>query len=211
VPWSSLRPLHCRPQNLALSQQVDAPSENVHRIVPILILNAGSIEYRIVIYFEKVMQSERLSLDPGECSVPDGELIRRLARFRYHLRQFLRFSEKAARASGLTPQQHQLLLGVAGHTGRGWANIGELAEFLQERHNAVVGLVDRAAGRGLVRKVPGEGDRRFVCVHLTPLGADLLAQLSQAHREEAGRLVSRVLAAGAPTGRSATRRRLANS
>jgi DNA-binding MarR family transcriptional regulator len=141
----------------------------------------------------------------------DRNLIRRLALFRYNLRQFLRFSEKAARASGVTPQQHQLLLGVAGHTGRGWATIGELAEFLQERHNAVVGLVDRAAGRGLVRKEPGEGDRRFVCVHLTPLGVGLLAQLSQVHREEAGRLVSRVLAAGAPTGRSGMRRRLTNS
>src|SRR5579884_1043720 len=40
--------------------------------------------------------------------------------------------------NGLTPQQHQLLLGVAGFTGRGWATITELAEFLQERHNAVV-------------------------------------------------------------------------
>ena len=69
-------------------------------------------------------------------------MIRHLARFRYELRKFLRFSEQAARNAGLTPQQHQLLLGVAGFTGRGWATISELAEFLQERHNAVVGLVD---------------------------------------------------------------------
>lgn len=129
-------------------------------------------------------------------ATPDAALIRRLARFRYHLRQFLRFSEKAARAAGVTPQQHQLLLGVAGHTGRGWANIGELAEFLQERHNAVVGLVDRAARSGLVRKEPGERDRRFVCVHLTPRGTALLARLSKQHREEVGRLATRLLAAG---------------
>jgi DNA-binding MarR family transcriptional regulator len=124
----------------------------------------------------------------------DLRLIRRLARFRYHLRQFLRFSEKAARAAGITPQQHQLLLGIAGH-GPGRANIGELAEFLQERHNAVVGLVDRAARSGLVRKEHGEDDRRFVCVHLTRRGAALLAQLSQLHREEAGRLASLLLEA----------------
>jgi DNA-binding MarR family transcriptional regulator len=124
------------------------------------------------------------------------DLIRRLAWFRYELRQFLRFSEQAARAAGVTPQQHQLMLGVAGFTDRGWAHIGELAEFLQERHNAVVGLVDRAARRGLVRKEPGERDRRFVCVHLTPRGAALLERLAQLHREEAGRLSPPKLAAG---------------
>jgi len=143
------------------------------------------------------MKSESPSREirkPG--STPDAALIRRLARFRYHLRQFLRFSEKSARAAGVTPQQHQLLLGVAGHTGRGWANIGELAEFLQERHNAVVGLVDRATRSGLVRKEPGERDRRFVCVHLTSRGNALLARLSKQHREEVGRLASRLLAAG---------------
>jgi hypothetical protein len=53
---------------------------------------------------------------------------RRAAWFRYRLRRFLRFSERAARACGVTPQQHQLLLGVAGYTGRGWATITELAE-----------------------------------------------------------------------------------
>lgn len=143
------------------------------------------------------MKSERPSRTARKNrQTPDAALIRRLARLRYHLRQFLRFSEKAARSAGVTPQQHQLLLGVAGHTGRGWANIGELAEFLQERHNAVVGLVDRAARGGLVRKEPGEIDRRFVCVHLTPRGTAMLARLSQQHREEAGRLSSRLLAAG---------------
>ena len=137
----------------------------------------------------------------------DLDLIRRLARFRYHLRQFLRFSEKAARAAGVTPQQHQLLLGVAGHTGRGWVNIGELAEFLQERHNAVVGLVDRATRSGLVGKEHAEDDRRFVCVHLTRRGAALLKRLSQLHQEEAGRLASQVVRAAARPLRTRTSRR----
>src|SRR5436190_22902658 len=42
---------------------------------------------------------------------------RALARFRYALRVFLRFSEDAARIEGLTPTQHQLLLAVRGHDG----------------------------------------------------------------------------------------------
>lgn len=77
------------------------------------------------------------------------------------------------------PQQHQVLLGVAGYTGRDWATISELAEFLQGRHNAVVGLVQRAAEQGLVRKVQGEKDRRFVKVHMTRKGYRLLDKISR--------------------------------
>jgi hypothetical protein len=58
-------------------------------------------------------------------------VVRELARFRYGLRKFLHFSEKTARQFGVTPQQHQLMLGVAGFNGRGNASITELAEFLQ--------------------------------------------------------------------------------
>lgn len=110
--------------------------------------------------------------------------LRQLAAFRYQLRRFLRFSEQAARAHGLTPQQHQLLLGIAGFTGRGWATITELAEFLQERHNAVVGLVQRAERAGLVRKDYASNDQRFVRVRLLPKGQRILAKLSQLHQKE---------------------------
>src|SRR5437763_248936 len=56
-----------------------------------------------------------------------------LARFRYALRVFLHFSEQAARAEGLTPMQHQLLLAVRGHPGEESPMIAELAESLQLR------------------------------------------------------------------------------
>lgn len=115
---------------------------------------------------------------------PSEETIRNLAWFRYNLRKFLRFSEKAARQCGVTPQQHQLMLGVAGYTGRGTATVSELAEFLQERHNSVVGLVERAAQRGLVRKEHDTSDRRFVLVSLTPEGEQILARLTELHKEE---------------------------
>jgi len=111
-------------------------------------------------------------------------LLVELAQFRYRLRLFLRFSERAARAGGVTPQQHQLLLGVAGYTGQGWATISDLAEFLQERHNAVVGLVERAAHRGLVTKKVIARDHRFVGVVLTPEGRKILGKLAQLHRRE---------------------------
>src|SRR6266516_4622905 len=127
------------------------------------------------------MKRQRSSTAP---SSPDRLLIRQMAWFRYQLRQFLRFSEKAARACGVTPQQHQLLLGVAGYTGRGWATVSELAEFLQQRHNAVVGLVERAAQKGLVQKEQGARDRRFVRVLLTAQGETVLAKLTQLPRYE---------------------------
>ncbi len=107
--------------------------------------------------------------------------LQRLALFRYEMRRFLRFSEQAARANGLTPQQHQLLLGVAGFTGRGWATISELAEFLQERHNAVVGLVQRAARQDLVQKKNSLDDRRVMEVRLTVRGRRLLRKLTEMH------------------------------
>ena len=113
-----------------------------------------------------------------------GDAIRNLAWFRYNLRKFLRFSEKAARQCGVTPQQHQLMLGIAGYTGRGWATVSELAEFLQERHNSVVGLVERAAQCGLVQKEHDISDRRFVFVSLTPRGELILAKLTEMHQQE---------------------------
>jgi DNA-binding MarR family transcriptional regulator len=111
-------------------------------------------------------------------------VFQELAQFRYRIRRFLRFSEQAARGAGVTPQQHQLMLGVAGFTGRGWANISELAEFLQERHNAVVELVARASRAGLVTKQLTADDRRVVRVELTPRGQSILMRLSALHRKE---------------------------
>ncbi len=116
-----------------------------------------------------------------------------LAAFRYHLRKFLRFSEQAAREHGVTPQQHQLMLGIAGHTGRGCATLSELAEFLQERHNSVVGLVERAALHGLVRKTQDAEDRRMVLVTLTRRGEGVLSKLTVLHQEEIQRTQSWLL------------------
>jgi len=104
------------------------------------------------------------------------------------LRKFLRFSERAAKSQGLTPQQHQLLLGTIGFNGTRRATISELAEFLQERHNSVVELADRAVRKGLVRKNHDAGDRRYVYVSLTPRGEKILSKLTRLHRAEVERL-----------------------
>jgi len=112
------------------------------------------------------------------------ENLRNLARFRHAIRRLLHFSEEGVRQAGLTPHQHQLLLGVAGFTGTGHATIGELAEFLQLRHHSVVGLVDRAQKMGWLKRRPNPQDRRQVHVSLTTAGARKLRQLADLHRKE---------------------------
>lgn len=109
---------------------------------------------------------------------------RSLARIRYALRKFLSAGDVGARALGIPPQQHQLLLGVAGFNGKGWASIGELAEFLQLRHHSVVGLVDRAVAAGLVERRPNPENRRQIEVHLTPDGVETLRTLHPHHRRD---------------------------
>lgn len=107
-----------------------------------------------------------------------------LAEFRYQLRRFLRFSEDAVQAEGLTPQQYQLLLQIKGFPGRSWANIGELAERLQAKHHGTVALVTRCEEAGLVRREPDPGDRRQVRVKLTDSGEERLTRLAKLHRQE---------------------------
>ena len=116
------------------------------------------------------------------------EVIRDLAQFRYTLRKFLRFSENAARQCGVTPQQHQLMLGVAGYTGHGSATVSELAEFLQERNHSVAGLIERAVQHGIVSRAQDKTDRRVVNVSLTASGKEILSKLSRLHQEEAWRI-----------------------
>jgi DNA-binding MarR family transcriptional regulator len=124
----------------------------------------------------------------------------RLANLRYVLRRFARLTELEARKVGLTPQQYQLLLAIKGFPGRDWVSITELAERLQIRHNAVIGLVNRAVQRNLVRRDhdPEHPDRRIVKVSLTPEAETCLRKLATALRSERQRV--RIAAAEADLG-----------
>ena len=111
---------------------------------------------------------------------------RHLAEFRYLLRQFLAFSEKAARGAGLSPQQHQALLAIRGSGG--WLTVGELAARLAIKPNSAVGLADRLVEADLVLRRTDGKDRRRVELTLTPSASRKLADLSQSHRAELKRL-----------------------
>jgi DNA-binding MarR family transcriptional regulator len=109
---------------------------------------------------------------------------RALSQFRYHIRRFLHFSEEAARAEGLEPQQHQMLLAIQALDGGEAPTIGRLAEHLVLRHHSAVGLLDRLESHGLAARLRGEGDRRQVRVRLTEQGAEMLRRLSALHQQE---------------------------
>ena len=111
-----------------------------------------------------------------------------LARFRFGIRRYLRFSEEIVRRHGLTPQQYQLLLALKGYPDREWATVRELADRLQLRHHSVVELVDRAQKQGLVERAGHPTDARAVRVLLTEDGERILARLSALHRDELRRM-----------------------
>jgi len=114
----------------------------------------------------------------------DGFDYLALAEFRYQIRRFLRFSEEAARAAGIEPQQHQLLLTVKARSGTTPASIGDVAERLQIQHHSTVELVDRLSEQGLVQRRRGTADRRRVMLSLTAKGEKILRELSLHHRKE---------------------------
>jgi DNA-binding MarR family transcriptional regulator len=107
-----------------------------------------------------------------------------LDEFRYAIRQFIAASERIASDQGLTTQQHQALLAIAGCPPNLEPTIGYLAERLLIEHNSAVGLVNRVAELGLVEREVATTDRRHVLVRLTPQGDDILGQLSASHRQE---------------------------
>jgi DNA-binding MarR family transcriptional regulator len=107
-----------------------------------------------------------------------------LLELRTGLRRFMRWSEQQAKAAGLTPAKHQLLLAIRGHPDPAGPTISELADYLVLRHHSAVGLVDRAERDGLVERTPDPNNRSVVRVTLTPVGAAKLDLLAEAHMEE---------------------------
>jgi DNA-binding MarR family transcriptional regulator len=108
---------------------------------------------------------------------------RALAEFRHALRQFLAFSEAAAAQAGLTPAQHQALLGIKGMAEQP-VTVGALAAWLNVKPHSCAGLVDRLAAQGLVAKRADPRDRRRVVLTLTARAEARLAALSAVHRDE---------------------------
>jgi len=118
-----------------------------------------------------------------------------LADFRYELRRFLHFSESAALEAGLQPQQHQLLLQVAGAAGATQVTIAYVAGRLALKHNSAVELVDRSEREGLLERTADAKDRRCAFLRLTRKGRKMLERLSEAHAQELHEMGPRLIAA----------------
>jgi DNA-binding MarR family transcriptional regulator len=134
-----------------------------------------------------------------------------LAAFRFKLRQFLAFSERAATSVGLTQQQYQALLAVRAHGGPGLITISDLANEMLIKHHSAVGMVNRLEELRMVRREPSPEDRRKVGIRLTANGVRVFEKLASIHRGELrriGRDVGRLMAyfgrvAGEPPAKAA--------
>src|SRR5215472_13109882 len=116
---------------------------------------------------------------------PDPDpLLTTLADFRYELRRFLHFSESAAQNAGLHPQQHQLLLQVAGAPEGTAVTIAYAAERLGLRHNSTVELVDRSVREGLLARRTDPEDKRRAILHVSAKGRQVLGRLTDDHARE---------------------------
>jgi DNA-binding MarR family transcriptional regulator len=119
---------------------------------------------------------------------PSDEDYRRLLELRTGLRRFLRWSEEHARSAGLTPAQHQLMLAIRGHPDERGPTVSDVADYLLLRHHSAVGLVDRAAGAGLVMREPDAANASVVRLRLTDEGSTRLEALSEQHLDELAHL-----------------------
>jgi DNA-binding MarR family transcriptional regulator len=121
---------------------------------------------------------------------------RALARFRYGLRKFLRFSKDYLTAEAkLTPEQYEALLALRACSVKEGLLVGQLSERLQVKHHTAVSLTDKLVQRRLVTKKRGSTDRRNVHVQLTVAGATLVARLAAVHLTALRRLAPELIAA----------------
>ncbi len=119
-------------------------------------------------------------------------LLRDLAAFRFELRRFLHFSECAALKAGLQPQQHQLLLQIAGAPDATAVTIAHAAERLGLKHNSTVELVDRSEREGLLLRTADSEDKRRALLQITRKGRYILARLAGDHARELKELAPRL-------------------
>jgi DNA-binding MarR family transcriptional regulator len=124
----------------------------------------------------------------------DSSLIPTLAEFRFALRSFLHFSECASINAGLQPQQHQLLLQVAGAPDTATVTIAYAAARLGLKHNSVVELVDRSEREGLLSRTTDAEDKRRAILHISRKGRSVLAKLSGDHARELQEMAPRLIA-----------------
>jgi DNA-binding MarR family transcriptional regulator len=107
-----------------------------------------------------------------------------LAEFRYQIRRFLHFSERAVQAAGLERGQYQLMLAVKGMPEGIRPRVRELADRMQIQHHSAVELINRLETGGYIKRERAREDRREVLLALTPKGERVLEELALHHHDE---------------------------
>lgn len=132
-------------------------------------------------------------MEVSSTGVPTPADYIELARLRHALRQFMRFSEQAARAVGLPPQQHQALLAIKSR-GDQAATVGWLAEQLLITPHTCTELVNRLVKANRLRRDADPADGRRQVLSLTPTAQALVARLSEVHLQEIRLLAPELMA-----------------
>ena len=118
------------------------------RLLPTVLIAALALTGPIRVIETQRRQEEEAADDRDRPRRPLISLLdddyRALAAFRTELRRFLQFSEEAALAVGISPQQHQALLAIRGHPGPGPASVSDVG--VRRRHRPPPPLGHRAAG-----------------------------------------------------------------
>jgi DNA-binding MarR family transcriptional regulator len=127
--------------------------------------------------------------------IEDRLRLQNLAEFRYELRRFLQFSESCSAEAGLHPQQHQLLLQLAGAPDEVETTVSYAAERLGLRHHTVVELSKRCEEAGLIHRNQDLKDRRRIQLQVTAKGHRVLQVLSEDHERELYELGPRLIRA----------------
>lgn len=120
---------------------------------------------------------------------------RALAEFRFQIRNFLSFSDRAVQTAGLERGQYQLMLAIKGMPEGLRPRIRDVANRLRVQHHSAVELINRLEAGGYVRRERAQDDRREVLLALTPKGEKVLAELALHHHEELQEAAPKLVAA----------------
>jgi DNA-binding MarR family transcriptional regulator len=108
-----------------------------------------------------------------------------IAEARYVIRKVLRIIDDQAKAAGLDPLEHQLLIQVFGVRARR-LRITDVADRLDIAPPFASRLITGLEESGLLIRSPSEKDRRTVLIEATDAGRDLLGEINKRVHSQVG-------------------------
>jgi DNA-binding MarR family transcriptional regulator len=101
-----------------------------------------------------------------------------IAEARYVIRKVFRIIDEQAKAAGLDPLEHQVLIQVFGAR-KGRLRVSDVAERLDITPPFASRLIKTLEGLGFVVRSPSEEDRRTVFIDATDAGRDVLGDINK--------------------------------